>query len=68
MMKVIHYDVHVADPSAGHRHSDDCFCEPSKAYWIRGQDGRMLHVLEHNDEKFPVPSWVYTVLDETGSK
>jgi hypothetical protein len=48
----VHFDRHLYTPGAGHISSEDCWCEPSRAYWITTADGHQLHVLEHNDTKF----------------
>lgn len=66
MMKTQNFDVHVHDVSAPHVHSEDCWCEPSRAYWVEGKDGKPLHVLEHNDHFAPWPQWVTACLDSVG--
>lgn len=68
MSKHVHYDVHIMDPDNGHIESEDCWCEPSRAYWITGKNGQQLHVLEHNDQPLaPTPGvwprWLGNLLD-----
>ncbi len=63
--KQAHYDVHIMDPHLGHIESEDCWCEPCQNYWIQGLNGKLLHVLEHNDVLAPEANstWVKTILD-----
>ena len=68
MMKTtVRFDVHIYDPAANHSHSEDCWCEPVNAYWMKDNNGKMLHVLEHNDVKVnegPLYTmWIDTALD-----
>lgn len=68
MMKVIHFDMHIHDVHVPHVQSEDCWCEPANAYWVMDDSGRMIHVLEHNDNVTPVPAWVCTILDRVGKE
>ena len=49
MSKHVRFDCHVFTPGVPHDLSEDCWCEPSKNYWVPDKDGKLLHVLEHND-------------------
>jgi hypothetical protein len=60
----VHYDVHILDPTLGHIWSEDCWCEPSRAYWVLGQDNRYIHVLEHNDKLDPNSTWANHILND----
>ena len=68
MMKTQRFDVHVCDPFAKHIQSEDCWCEPSRAYWMPGKDGKPLHVLEHNDTHSHEANtnWIVQMLDRIG--
>jgi hypothetical protein len=64
--KHVHFDAHIFTPGTGHASSEDCWCEPIKTYWVPGADGRMLHVLEHNEIDTCAPEWVNDLLNHVG--
>ena len=61
-----HFDQHVFTPGVGHIMSEDCWCEPVKTYWVPGANGKMLHVLEHNDGSLVDDEWVNKTLYRVG--
>jgi len=41
-------ECHIFGSMSGHHKSADCWCEP-QGYWITGNDGEPLFVVEHTD-------------------
>ena len=77
MMKAHNPEQHICDPKAGHEHSINCWCEPSRVYWMKDYLDHEILVVEHNDEaKTPhvevikarthTPDWITMVLWEVG--
>lgn len=50
--KQVHFDRHIFTPGVEHVLSEDCWCEPTRQYWLPTTEGHMIHVLEHNDDLF----------------
>lgn len=42
--------VHIFSPNCGHVHNTNCWCEPTRFYWLKREDGVDIYVVEHNDE------------------
>ena len=64
--KHVHFDFHVFTPGTNHESSEDCWCEPTNSYWVTGANGKLLHVLEHNDALTNETPWVNRLLDCLG--
>lgn len=45
MMKARPHDRHIYTPNVGHIEDVQCWCEPSRVYWVN----ELTRVIEHND-------------------
>lgn len=56
---------HIYTPGHGHVENTNCPCEPTKFYWLKGNDGEDIYVVEHNESiiEYELPASVRALVE-----